>query len=49
VKTQGLLQHIRDYFSDKSRSQEETMEGLNEARDEIDTLIDCIKNDLRNG
>jgi predicted DNA-binding protein (UPF0278 family) len=38
-----LLEAIRQFFSDRDRSREETRDGLLEARDEIDILLDALK------
>ncbi len=41
-----LIQHIRDFNGDTSRSPEKTLEALEEARDELDMLIDALKGEL---
>lgn len=52
-----ILDNIREFFSDTSRSQQDTLADLKEIRDEVqmnidaieDDLIDAIEDDLRNG
>lgn len=40
-----LLKAINDFFSDTSRSADETRDGLEEARDLIDELLEALSND----
>src|SRR5574337_448469 len=44
-----VLEEINEFFSDDSRTPSETREGLQEIRDEIDTLIDCLDSDSKRG
>ncbi|HFL2868639.1 TPA: hypothetical protein ACGWVL_003013 [Pseudomonas aeruginosa] len=37
-----LLEAIRSYYGDTSRTREATREGLEEAQSEIETLIDSL-------
>ena len=37
---------LNEYFSDKRRSAKETLDGLEELREEIDSLIDCLRCDI---
>lgn len=37
-----LREHVMDFFGDKSRSAEETKEGLEEISDLIDTLVESL-------
>lgn len=41
--TNELIEAIRRFFSDTSRTREETKDGLLEARDEIDMLLEALK------
>lgn len=42
MSTQELMDAIQQYYGDKSRSREETREGLEEVRDMMDLLIDSL-------
>ena len=42
MTTQELMEAIQRYYGDTSRSREETREGLEEVRDQIDLLIDSL-------
>jgi len=48
-KLAKTLAAIEELFSDTSVTQENTLEQLEEVRDDIDMKIECIKNDLKNG
>ena len=37
---------INNFFNDRSRTLEETLEGLQGLRDEIENAIECIEADL---
>lgn len=41
-----MIQAINGFFSDRSRTQEQTLEGLIEARELINELIAAIREDL---
>ncbi len=41
----SIMDKIRDYFGDTTRSAEETREGLEFLAEEIDCLIDTLKED----
>lgn len=43
MTTQDLLDAIQRFYADKSRSREETLEGLEETRDHLELLIDSLK------
>lgn len=38
-----LIAAIQKFFGDTSRSPEETRDGLEEARDQIDTFLDTLE------
>lgn len=40
-----LIQHIKDFFGDTSRSASATLKGLNAARDECEELIEALRAD----
>lgn len=41
----SVKQSIQDFFGDTSRSRSETREGLEELRDEVDTLLESLQDD----
>jgi hypothetical protein len=41
----NIMDKIRDYFGDTSRSAKETREGLEFLAEEIDCLLDALKED----
>lgn len=40
-----LKQGIEDYFGDTSRSEEETVDGLSELRDDIEMRLEALSSD----
>jgi len=42
---QELIDAINRYFGDTRRSREETREGLQAAREEVDSLIELLSHD----
>lgn len=37
-----LIQALMEFYGDKSRTREETLDGLKEVRDELNLLIDSL-------
>lgn len=42
MTTEELLDELKRFYADKSRTREETRECLEEVRDELDLLIDSL-------
>lgn len=42
MTTQELMDALARFYGDKSRTREETREGLEEVRDQLDLLIDSL-------
>jgi hypothetical protein len=42
MTTEELMNALKKYYGDTSRSREETREGLEEVRDQINLLIDSL-------
>lgn len=41
-----IIEEIQDFFGDTSRSQEETLEGLERIRDAAEENAQCLREDL---
>ncbi|MDO8414157.1 MAG: hypothetical protein Q7S51_10260 [Gallionellaceae bacterium] len=42
METQELMEAMQQFYGDKSRTREETREGLEEVRDQLDMLIESL-------
>lgn len=48
VKLKRIIQSIDDLFSDTSVSQDQTLEWMEEIRDEAQAKADCLIEDIKN-
>lgn len=44
--TSELISHLRKFYSDTSRTKEETLEGLQELQSELEILIQTLEDEI---
>ena len=49
MNAEQLKNKVSEFFSDRSRSQEETLDGLRDLKEDIDMYIEALESDLEQG